>query len=171
MNIINLDDPNLLITQEVQPDIRPQNGLPVLYNSWEDVGFTSCGQTFVIPKDFEYDGMSIPRAVRSISGLEQDGPHRLADLFHDWAYEHQGVMPGTSLTLSRQECDDIHKQLCLAAGMDKPICDTIHFFLGLFGQIVWDRHSPSASAVSMMIPVDFSKATIHDFVQLKLHAQ
>lgn len=169
MNIVNLDDPALRITEFVQPDIRPQNGLPVMYDSWEDISFTLRGQTFVIPKLFEYDGMSIPRAVRSISGLEQDGPHRLADLFHDWAYGHQGLIPGTSLVLSRQECDDIHRQLCLAAGMNRQICDTIHFFLGLFGQLAWDRHG-SPSAVTMMIPVDFSKATIHDLVQLKLHA-
>lgn len=160
---INLDTPNLVLEASDQPDIRPLNGLPVLYQTWEVATFILRGEETVIDEGFEYDGMTIPNAVRTISGLEQDGPHRAADLFHDRAYQCQGKLPGWSFVLTRQECDDIHRMLCLAAGMTQGKCDTIHFFLGLFGGIAWNKSSAMGAEY-----IDLATAPIETLVQYRL---
>jgi hypothetical protein len=48
----------------------------------------------IVPKDFIYDGASVPSLVTRLTGIRRDGEHRAAALLHDWLYHHKGRLPG-----------------------------------------------------------------------------
>lgn len=48
----------------------------------------------IVPKDFIYDGASVPSFVTRLTGIKRDGEHRAAALLHDWLYHHKGRLPG-----------------------------------------------------------------------------
>ena len=48
----------------------------------------------IVPKNFIYDGASVPAAVTWLTGIRRDGKHRAAALLHDWLYHHKGRLPG-----------------------------------------------------------------------------
>jgi hypothetical protein len=47
-----------------------------------------------VPKNFLYDGASVPAPVTWLTGIRRDGKHRAAALLHDWLYHHKGRLPG-----------------------------------------------------------------------------
>lgn len=48
----------------------------------------------VVPKNFIYDGASVPSCITRLTGIKRDGEHRAAALLHDWIYHHKGRLPG-----------------------------------------------------------------------------
>ncbi|KPJ76616.1 MAG: hypothetical protein AMJ54_10875 [Deltaproteobacteria bacterium SG8_13] len=48
----------------------------------------------IVPRNFIYDGASVPSFVSKLTGIKRDGEHRAAALLHDWIYHHKGRLPG-----------------------------------------------------------------------------
>ena len=72
----------------------------------------------IVPRNFIYDGASVPSFVSRLTGIKRDGDHRAAALLHDWIYHHKGRLPGqyyrigfeggladTWVTWAREEAD------------------------------------------------------------------
>ncbi len=140
MKLIDLDVPALIITPEMQPDIRPLFGEPTRYRLFQGFKAKRFGEIIDFEEGFEYDGMSIPNAVRTVANLSPDGCHRLGDLFHDRGYSCLGKMTPRGRVWTRAELDAELKRLCAGAGMNHDKAATVEFFVNKFGWIAWREH-------------------------------
>ncbi len=117
-----------------EPDVIPikYNGVEDRYYELQydymvqvDVGIVK-SLLITIPKGYVTDLASIPRFVWTLTGLTPDGLYRGAAVVHDYIYGKKvKVKPysdvsvlGMSkpLRLTREDCDNIFKQLILASG-------------------------------------------------------
>lgn len=147
----------------LEPFTQPLN-IPVLaprgrrrYKLVEDyvayISIDGVDWKIVVPKDFEYDGASVPRLVWSLSDLTPDGLIRAAACVHDFAYEHKGKMPLGStfkqnpvfpgaysshyLELTRRQSDDVFKALMQRGGVNKTSRNRAYKAVRWFGWWAW----------------------------------
>lgn len=132
------------ITPDMQPDMVPVTNSPITYALRRDWQISWNGLTYAIPAGFECDGMSIPQVLWSVAGLSHDGVQRAAALVHDWCYAHKGKIPGCDRTLSRAECDNVLRDMCIAAGIPQVQAIAIHEAVDKFGWIFWQREHLAA---------------------------
>lgn len=137
----------------IQPDISP---LPrnryILDNDFEYV-WISKGITYkiIVPKNFIYDGASIPRFLWSISGIMPDGIHRAASLIHDYIYHFEGRMPKNTLYLSdgennwveyrnkisRKDCDMLFYVMLKEYKVNLIRSNLMYYIVRVFGYFFW----------------------------------
>ena len=88
-----------------------------------------------VPKDFVYDGASVPRMLWSIIGLRPDGLIRAAATVHDWLYSTSGVTGSRSYT--RAESDMIFYDLMVLAEISEGKCKVAYWAVKYFGKPSW----------------------------------
>ena len=74
-----------------------------------------------IPKDFEWDGASIPRIFWEEIGSPFSPKFMVPSLVHDYLYS-----VGTSSGLNRRQADKLFKKLLLANGVDESLAETMY---------------------------------------------
>lgn len=104
----------------------------------------------VVPKDFIYDGASIPRILWSLSGIRPDGLIRAAALVHDFLYRYRGRLPkghsyywdietwrDSNSGYSRSESDKVFLELMGRAKISKVKRYLAYYAVRLFGRFSW----------------------------------
>ena len=79
-----------------------------------------------VPKNFEFDGASIPRFFWRVIGTPFAPDVIIAALVHDYLYKH-----GHELGISRKEADTIFRSILRYEG--HPKADTMYRTLRMFG--------------------------------------
>lgn len=108
----------------------------------EDYSFEMKGKIITIPKGFEYDGASVPRALWSITGICPFGWVLPAALIHDFTYVNEGNL-GQGIIITREESDkffvnSIYKDLKL---INKNFISLYKFILRKFGTPKYGKSS------------------------------
>jgi hypothetical protein len=104
----------------------------------------------IVPKDFIYDGASVPAFVTRLTGIRRDGEHRAAALLHDWLYHHKGRLPGehyqinfegehddTWATWTREEADRLFGRVMREFGYTRWKRVWAYRTVRWFGWLVW----------------------------------
>lgn len=115
------------------------------------------GDLIMIPKDFEFDGASIPRIFRNI--MSPVGPLFLAGIIHDYAYrynkligvrakeDNSKVLYGYCPGAGRAYWDDLFRRIAIQTSGLKSVSWIVWCLLRIFGFVVWKKrrkaHHPS----------------------------
>jgi len=106
-----------------------------------------------IPAGYSFDGASVPRICWSLTGLIPTGIHMGASAVHDYCYQRRGLISGNTLKKwdvqmgwkpepvkwERSQCDDMFRQIMVAAGETPWKTTVMYWAVRLFGQAAWDR--------------------------------
>lgn len=110
------------------------------------------GMRIVVPKNFIYDGASVPGALGWMVGLHRDGLIRAAALVHDFIYKNKGSLPYGSFHISnnggvdweiaygkwsRADCDRLFHKMMVESGMSGYKVDTAYNMVKMFGWTYW----------------------------------
>ena len=156
--MIDLDDTNLVISDDMQPDFRPMFGWPTRYKNYGAQKYRLYGKEFEIEDGYVSDGMSNPQALWSLTGLAPDGPQRLGVLVHDFGYGTTGTMGVEGTPLTQDQLDHAIARLSGCAGVPQKKCESIYFGLHHFGWIAWNRHKGLVSGP------DLRTATLEELI-------
>lgn len=99
------------------------------------------GVSIVVPRGFETDGASIPRALWRICGTPLDVPRLYAAIVHDYLYS--GGVPG----VTRAQADALYRDLLIALGVSRVKAWTEWAALRVCGGSHWCARALIAAAV------------------------
>lgn len=113
-------------------------------------------KTISVPKNFTYDGASVPRILWTLTGLTPDGMHRAASLIHDYIYSYDGKLPTGAMKVqyidvesgqeeliypqgkwSRKSCDLLFKKMLKESGLPTYKVYGMYYFVRVFGWVKW----------------------------------
>lgn len=135
----------IAIIKADQPDVRPVKESGELYQLFEDYTFelTQHNTYFkvTIPKDFQYDGASVPRIVWTLIGFLPDGIHRPAALIHDYMYENKGIIKqgDTTIFYTRKEADQIFHAILKYVGVKSWHARLAYIAVRALGGFYWRK--------------------------------
>lgn len=122
---------------------------PILYRGHEE--YQQIGPWSVdghdVPEGFVSDGASVPRAFWVF--MPPDGLHRAAAWWHDWLYQHKGLLPD-GFRYTRAEADGALRDVMVGCGVAPWRAAVAYRAVRLFGWVVWDR--PKTAPV--ILPVE-----------------
>lgn len=141
------------ITYIEQPDARPlkRGGYHLNEEYVYQWAYSGRVSRITVPRGFRWDGASVPRAVWTLSGLQQDGLIRAAALIHDWIYHHDGKLPLGSQqefepgvgwidiigTWTRQDADKLFARMMRDSGIEPRYVRRAYVAVRAFGWILW----------------------------------
>jgi hypothetical protein len=104
----------------------------------------------IVPKNFIYDGASVPSLITRLVGIRRDGEHRTAALLHDWLYHHKGRLAGeyyqinfegksddTWVKWTREETDRLFGRVMREFGYTRWKRVWVYRAVRWFGWLVW----------------------------------
>lgn len=113
-------------------------------------------KTLYIPKNFTYDGASIPTFIWKMTGLRIYGSGRSAFLAHNFIYSYGGRIPEGSLQIeylglendtkkivtpdgkwSRKSADILFKKMLLECGASKIRTYSVYKLIRILGWVKW----------------------------------
>lgn len=113
---------------------------------------SNTGMRICVPKNFIYDGASVPGALGWMVGLHRDGLIRAAALVHDFIYKNKGVLPNGAFYISpdgganwvighgkwnRADCDKLFRKMMVESGMPGYKVDIAYNMVKMFGWTYW----------------------------------
>lgn len=117
------------------PDIHPVfNYDGRLWETKQAFSFKYKDHGYTIPKGFQFDGASIPRAVWWYAS-PMDKDLLLGALVHDFCYNPKTRPKG----ISKLEADKMLRILCIRSGMRKSKAWVIYSSVASFGWFAWRR--------------------------------
>ena len=137
----------------IQPMPIPTRGKSIFRAIWiwmmhsrkwsvaEDWDFTINGENFFIPKDFIFDGASIPRIFWVL--LNPIGLLLIPGLIHDYAYMFSKLKFKTGEDgpkMTQSECDMTFREVAIAVNGFKVINWFAWFMLFCFGGFAYRKH-------------------------------
>jgi len=107
----------------------------------EDFVFTIKGDTYVIPKGFQFDGASIPKFLHT--WLSPTGVLLMGGLIHDYAYKYATLKKkgkGTMGTLDQRQADVIFRDINIEINGFKFLNYLAYWALRIGGFVAWNGH-------------------------------
>lgn len=91
--------------------------------------------TITIPKQYCYDGASIPRAFWRVIGSKESDEFLIGAMVHDYMCENHDVIGN-----NRELSSEVFKQLLLACGVSKVKANLMHFAVNNFQRFCgWEK--------------------------------
>ena len=91
--------------------------------------------TITIPKQYCYDGASIPRAFWRVIGSKESDEFLIGAMVHDFMCENHDVIGN-----NRELSSEVFKQLLLACGVSKVKANIMHFAVNNFQRFCgWEK--------------------------------
>ena len=107
----------------------------------ENFEFTIKGDTYVIPKGFQFDGASIPKFLHT--WLSPTGVLLMGGLIHDYAYKYATLKKkgkGTMGTLDQRQSDVIFRDINIEINGFKFLNYLAYWALRVGGFVAWNGH-------------------------------
>ena len=107
----------------------------------EDFVFTIKGDTYIIPKGFQFDGASIPKFLHT--WLSPTGVLLMGGLIHDYAYKYATLKKkgkGTMGTLDQRQADVIFRDINIEINGFKFLNYLAYWALRIGGFVAWNGH-------------------------------
>jgi hypothetical protein len=98
-----------------------------------------CKDTICVPKGFQTDGASVPKAFQSI--FPKDGPYIQAAVLHDWLYEKSGFT--NHKTYTRKEIDKIFYESMRVIGIPFIARNVLYMAVRLYSHLYGDNFKPN----------------------------
>jgi hypothetical protein len=117
-----------------EPDFDPIS--ETMYEVRSDYVYKALdGVEITVPRGFQSDGLSAPRATWTLIGMPPDGYYRAAACIHDFLYSNGGVTKNKTYT--REEADKLLLEIMTRLGIEKLKCAEAYDAVRLFGEKHW----------------------------------
>jgi hypothetical protein len=106
----------------------------------KDWNYELDGIKYRVPKDFIFDGASVPKYFRS--WLSPMGVLLIAGLIHDYGYKYAGLLLSNSILISKsqKQMDTIFREVAIADNGFKMINYIAYYALRIGGWWAWKGH-------------------------------
>lgn len=126
----------MIVTLDDYADFRALPGPDTLFKLLAKFNGSIDGKPFSLPVGFVTDGASIPNRLQSYIARTDNRIFRAA-LPHDWFYQHVGLSPDGSFSITRREADAMLREGMKICGASAGLRWNVWLHVRLYGVFSW----------------------------------
>lgn len=130
----------MIVTLDEYADFRTLPGLDTLFKLLTPFGGSIDGKKFSLPVGFVTDGGSIPKRLQGYIARTDNRIFRPA-LPHDWFYQHAGLSPDGTWSITRAQADTMLREAMRLCGASAALRWNVWIHVRIYGFASW---SPAA---------------------------